>query len=104
MARDHLSLDIYGARLDRTDTLNGFKETSYELTPAVGTYLGDHGRLKGLFSLFLMESDVDGKTLDPDNQDDLIRLGLSLGWDDRDSWRSPRRGWQNELEVWRTNR
>jgi outer membrane protein assembly factor BamA len=49
-----------------------------------------------------MESDVDGKTLDPDDQDNLVRLGLSLGWDTRDSWRFPRRGWQNELELWRT--
>jgi len=102
IAGDHLSLDVFAARLSRRDTLNGFKETSYELTPAVGTYLGDHGRVKGLFSLFEMTSDVDGKTLDPDNQDLLARFGASFGWDTRDSWRSPRRGWQNELEVWRT--
>jgi outer membrane protein insertion porin family len=102
MGGDHLSLDVYGARLSRTDTLNGFKETSYELTPAVGTYIGDHGRLKGLLSLFRMDSDVDGKTLEADNEDLLMRLGVSLGWDTRDSWRSPRRGWQNELEIWRT--
>jgi outer membrane protein assembly factor BamA len=102
MAADHLSLDVYAARLGRTDTLNGFKETSYELTPAVGTYLGEHGRLKGMFSLFEMKSDVDGKTLDPDNQDFMARFGVSAGWDTRDSWRLPRRGWQNELEVWRT--
>ena len=99
---DHVSLDVYGARLSRRDTLNGFEETSYELTPAVGTYLGEHGRLKGLFSLFEMKSDVDGKTLDPDNQDLLARFGVSAGWDTRDSWRLPRRGWQNELELWRT--
>ena len=100
---NHLSLDVYAARLTRTDTLNGFKETSYELTPAVGTYLGEHGRLKGMFSLFSMGSDVDGKTLDPDNHDTLPRFGLSIGWDTRDSWRLPRRGWQNELELWRTS-
>jgi outer membrane protein insertion porin family len=99
---NHLSLEVYGARLSRRDTLNGFEETSYELTPSVGTYLGDHGRMKGLFSLFEMKSDVDGKTLDPDNQDLLARFGVSFGWDTRDSWRLPRRGWQNELEVWRT--
>jgi len=99
---DHVSLDVYGARLSRRDTLNGFEETSYELTPAVGTYLGEHGRLKGLFSLFEMKSDVDGKTLDPDNQDTLPRVGASIGWDTRDSWRFPREGWQNELELWYT--
>jgi outer membrane protein insertion porin family len=99
---NHLSLEVYGARLSRTDTLNDFKETSYEFTPEVGTYLGEHGRLEGKFSLFRMESDVHGKTLSPDNSDVLPRLGVSLGWDTRDSWRFPRRGWQNELELWRT--
>ncbi len=100
---NHVSFDFYGARLNRTDTLNDFKETSYEFTPTVGTYLGEHGRLVGKFSLFRMKSDVSGKTLSPDNEDVLPRLGVSLGWDTRDSWRFPRRGWQNELELWRTS-
>jgi outer membrane protein insertion porin family len=99
---NHVSFDFYGARLKRTDTLNDFKETSYEFTPSVGTYLGKHGRLDGKFSLFRMKSDVDGKTLDPDNEDVLPRLGASVGWDTRDSWRFPRRGWENELELWYT--
>jgi len=99
---NHVSFDFNGARLNRFDTLNDFEETSYEFTPWVGTWLGDHGRLAGKFSLFRMKSDVDGKTLDPDNEDTLPRLGFSVGWDTRDSWRFPSRGWQNELEVWRT--
>jgi outer membrane protein assembly factor BamA len=45
---------------------------------------------------------VAGKTLDPDNEDELVRLSLTLGYDNRDSWRDPRRGWKNELEVIRT--
>ncbi len=69
----------------------------------MGRYLGKHGRLAGKFSLFQMGSDVDGKTLDPDNHDILPRLGASVGWDTRDSWRFPRSGWQNELEVWYTS-
>ena len=99
---NHVSIDFYGARLSRTDTLNDFKETSYEFTPTVGTWFGTHGRLNGKFSLFRMKSDVDGKTLDPDNEDALPRLGASVGWDTRDSWRFPLRGWQNELELWYT--
>ncbi len=99
---DHVSLNFRGARLSRADELNEFKETSYEFTPQVGRYLGEHGRLKGKFSLFRMESDVDGKTLAPDNHDTLPRLGASFGWDSRDSWRFPRGGWLNEVELWRT--
>jgi outer membrane protein insertion porin family len=99
---NHTTFDFYGARLSRTDTLNGFKETSYEFSPELSRYLGQHGRLEGKFSLFRMKSDVDGETLDPDNQDTLPRLGAAVGWDTRDSWRFPRQGWQNELELWYT--
>jgi outer membrane protein assembly factor BamA len=102
LPRNHTTLDFYGARLKRSDTLNDFKETSYEFTPELSRYLGRHGRLEAKFSLFRMHSDVDGKTLDPDNLDTLPRVGASLGWDTRDSWRLPRRGWQNELELWYT--
>ena len=99
---DHVSLNFRGARLSRADELNGFQETSYEFTPQVGRYVGKHGRLKGKFSLFRMTSDVDGKTLSPDNHDTLPRLGASFGWDTRDSWRFPSTGWLNEVELWRT--
>lgn len=99
---DHVSLNFRGARLSRFDELNGFQETSYEFTPQVGRYVGEHGRLKGKFSLFRMKSDVDGKTLSPDNSDQMARLGASFGWDTRDSWRFPRTGWLNEIEVWNT--
>jgi outer membrane protein insertion porin family len=49
-----------------------------------------------------MESDTAGITLSPDNEDNLLRLGAAFGWDTRDSWRNPRRGWQNEIELWHT--
>ncbi len=99
---NHMSVDVYGAHLVRDDTLRGFEETSDELMPGLGTYLGNHGRLRGRLALLRMRSDVDGITLTPDNDDTLVRLGVAVGWDNRDSWRSPHRGWQNELEVWRT--
>lgn len=99
---DHVSLNFRGARLSRYDELNEFQETSYEFTPQVGRYVGEHGRLKAKFSLFRMKSDVDGKTLSPDNDDQLSRFGASFGWDTRDSWRFPRTGWLNEIEVWNT--
>lgn len=102
MAGDHVSLDVYAARLERDDTLNGFREQSHEFTPSVGRYLGPHGRLAGTLSLLRMEADVPGKTLSPDDVDQLVRLGVSLGWDTRDRWDSPRRGWLNELELTRT--
>ena len=102
VAGNHLGFDVFGARYERTDALRGFEETSEELTPELGTWLGDRGRLRGKLSLFRMRSDTDGVTLSPDNDDLLVRLGVAVGWDSRDSWRNPTRGWQNELEVWKT--
>jgi len=99
---NHVSFDFYSARLTRPDKLNEFEETSYEFNPTLGRFFGRHGRLKGWLSFFRMESDVDGKTLSPDNQDLLARTGASVGWDDRDSWTLPRRGWRNELSLVRT--
>ena len=99
---NHRSFDFYGARYTRPDVLRGFEETSYEFTPEVGTWTSDHGWARAKFSYFEMKSDTAGITLSPDNQDQLLRLGASFGWDTRDSWRDPRRGWQNEIELWHT--
>jgi outer membrane protein assembly factor BamA len=99
---NHVSGGLYFAHLRRHDELNQFEETSDEISPRLGTYLGEHGRLNGMFSLFRMRSDTPGKTLSDDNEDLLLRVGASAAWDTRDSWRSPRRGWQNEVELWRT--
>jgi outer membrane protein assembly factor BamA len=96
------SLGVFFARRDREDELRAFREKSDELTVQTGRYFGDHGRGEVGFSYFRMRSDVDGITLTPDNDDTLLRVGAILGWDTRDSWRNPRTGWQNELEVWRT--
>jgi outer membrane protein insertion porin family len=99
---NHFGLAISYASLDRRDELNDFRERSDQLTPQVSTYVGRYGRLRGIFDYLGMTSDVDGKTLSPDNRDDLFRLGCALGYDSRDSYRRPTRGWQNEVQVLRT--
>ena len=99
---NHRSFDFYGARYTRPDELRGFEETSYEFTPELGTWIGDHGWARAKFSYFEMKSDTAGITLSPDNEDQLLRLGAAFGWDTRDSWRNPRRGSQSEIELWRT--
>jgi outer membrane protein insertion porin family len=99
---NHVSFEFFGGKRDRADTLNGFEEDSWEFAPKLGTWLGRHGRLQGSLTLFQMKSDVDGKTLDADNDDHFRRVGATLGYDTRDSWRDPRRGWKNELEIVRS--
>ena len=72
------------------------------MTLKAGTYVGDHGRLLGRASRLVMESDVPGHTIDPDNEDELRSLWATVGWDSRDSYREPRHGWQCELEMGKT--
>ena len=99
---DHNSFDLYAAHLIRNDILRGFKEASQEFTPEVGTALSDHSWVRAKFSAFQMSSDTGGITLNPDGQDQLYRLGGAIGWDTRDSWINPRKGFKNEIEVWHT--
>ncbi len=98
----HLSLDLTMSHMNRLDKVLDFKETSDEVTPWIGFYLGKNGRIKAGFSYFRMESDTDGITISPENADNLYRLGLSLGWDSRDSWRNPHQGWFNEIMAMKT--
>ncbi|HET7292299.1 MAG TPA: BamA/TamA family outer membrane protein [Vicinamibacteria bacterium] len=98
----HGSFKATGGHRERSDLVRGFEETSDELTLESGVYLGESGRAALALSHLRMRSDTSGITLSPDNDDSLYRVGLSLGLDTRDSWRNPRSGWQNELELWRT--
>jgi outer membrane protein insertion porin family len=102
IAGDHVSLDARIAHLQRQDELNQFKETSDELTVWVRRYFGDYGRIGGALSYLSMNSDVASKTLSSSNTDQLFRVGASIGFDSRNSWRSPRRGWETEIAGWRT--
>jgi outer membrane protein insertion porin family len=102
IAGNHRSFDFYGARYTRPDELRGFEEESFEFTPEAGTWFGEAGWARVKFSYFEMKSDTAGALLSDDGSDNLLRIGGSVGWDTRDSWRNPRRGWQNELELWRT--
>ncbi len=94
---NHFSIDALLSDYRRYDTLNEFNEHSREITPWFGLYIRDNGRLAGTISWFQMNSDRDGITISPDRRDDYIRLGIKGGFDNRDSWRNPHRGWNNEL-------
>lgn len=95
----HLSLDLDVSHLTREDKLNEFDEMSDEASPWVGRYVGDKGRIKGLVGYFHMDSNVDGITISESNSDHFLRLGASVGYDSRDSWRNPHIGWEHELQM-----
>jgi outer membrane protein insertion porin family len=96
---NHIGLELRASRLSRTQVILDFQEDSYELSPWVGAWWGKHGRIAGSVGWFQMNSDSTGRTLDADNQDNFLRIGGRLGWDDRDSWRNPHRGWWHELQL-----
>lgn len=98
----HVGLEGRLAHLERFDTLNEFDETSNELRLEPSRFLGQRGRLRGLFQVLTVASDRPGVTLSPTNEDLLVTLGASIGWDTRDAWNNPRGGWLNEVLVSKT--
>jgi len=102
IAANHLSVELDLNRIERDNVLDEFGETAFEFTPRVGSYIGNAGRASLLFSYMQIESDEPGHTLSLSNRDQLVRLGGSLGFDTRDSWGDPHRGWLNEIELIRT--
>jgi outer membrane protein insertion porin family len=101
--KNHDSVGLALAHRERPDELRGFFENSDEATAKLGRYFGTHGRGSLNVSYLRMRSNEPGITLEPDDEDHLFRLGFSLGIDTRDSWRNPRSGWQNQVQVWRTS-
>jgi outer membrane protein insertion porin family len=99
---NHISLNLDSNRLVREQEILQFEEESWNVTPWVGTWIGQSGRLAGTFSWLQMNADKPDRTLDPDNQDNLFSAGFRVGYDHRDSWRNPHNGWWNELQVLKT--
>jgi outer membrane protein assembly factor BamA len=101
---NHLSVELDVARIERENVLDGFKETTFEFSPWLGMYRGDRGRLRFGLSYFQVESSEVGHTLSADNVDRIFRAGASAGYDSRDSWGDPHRGWLNQLQVIKSGR
>jgi len=101
-AGEHLSYVLEVFRRDRANKVDGYEEKAYELNLSLGSYLGENGRLGTRFSYMSIESDTAGITLSDDDHDNLLTLGLSIGYDTRDNYIAPRRGWWAELEASKT--
>jgi outer membrane protein insertion porin family len=99
---NHVSMTMFAAHILRDDDVRDFDETSDEISPWVGTYVGRSGRLRAGYSYFRMKSDQDGITLSDDNTDSFHRLGAAAGYDTRDSWVNAHRGWDSEVQTFRS--
>lgn len=98
-AGNHLSYKLEVYRRDRVNELDAFNEKATEVYLQIGSFIGDTGRAGVRFSYVGIESDSLGRTLSPDNHDHTPALGAFIGYDSRDRWDDPHRGWWTELEV-----
>lgn len=98
-ADDHYSIELGGSRAVRQDELNDFEQTSTEGFVGLGTYIGEFGRgyLSGRY--LEIQADQPGKTLSSTNADEMFIVTSTIGYDNRDRYEDPHRGWQNELLV-----
>ena len=99
---NHISFELDLSLIERDNELDGFGETAFEFSPRIGTYIGQAARASVVVSNLHIKSDRPGHTLSSTNRDRLVQLGVALGYDTRDSWGDPHRGWLNEIEVIKT--
>jgi outer membrane protein assembly factor BamA len=99
ISENHLSVRFEFFQRDRFNQLDQFNEIASEGTLRIGSYLGEYGRIGGRFSFISIRSDSAGRTLSASNRDNVPTLGFFVGYDSRDLWSNPHRGWQNEFEI-----
>jgi len=98
-AGNHLSYTLEVTQQDRRNKLDDFNEISTEINVLISSYLGEQGRIGGRFSFLSVKSDSIGRTLSADRRDNLPTIGFFVGYDSRDLWSNPHRGWWNQFEV-----
>lgn len=103
VAGNHVSYQVQYFRRDRRNELDDFHEIANEPDVRVGSFIGERGRIGVRAGLRSIHSDRDGVTLSPDHTDNIPSVGVFLGYDTRDIWSNPGRGWWNEFEIGRSN-
>ncbi len=93
VAGNHLSYRLDFHHRERKNELDNFAEVSTEINLRLGSYVGDHGRIGGHFNFLSLGSDTAGTTLSANNRDNTPSLAFFIGYDSRDFWTSPHRGW-----------
>lgn len=102
-AGNHLSYAVRYLHRDRPNELDDFKEDSNELEARFGSFIGASGRVGVRAAFATLGSDSPGVTLSPDNRDEIVGAGVFFGYDTRDIWSRPGRGWWNEVDIARTD-
>lgn len=96
---DHIGYDLKYSHRDRRNELFGFNELSDEVFLEIAGRLGKRGRAGVPISFQSIKSDADGKTLDPDNRDNMLSVGGFIGYDSRDLISNPHSGWYSGIDA-----
>ena len=96
---NHVSAGVVAFHQTRRNNLLDFEQTSDMVALNTGKYIGETGRLRIDGGFYGVGSDMPNKTLDPDNYDELWYGAITLGYDNRDSWRVPHEGWDNDINL-----
>ena len=84
---------------NRQNTLFDYEEIADEIYFTLSTPIGSDSRFGGRVFFHGIESDTPGITLSGDDLDNVLTLGLFIGYDSRDLWSNPTSGWWNEVEI-----
>jgi outer membrane protein insertion porin family len=96
---DHIGYDLKYSHRDRKNELYDFGEVADEVFLQVVGRLRRRGRLGMLGSFQSLKSDADGKTLSPDNRDNILSVGFAVRYDSRDFLSNPRNGWNSGFDI-----
>jgi outer membrane protein assembly factor BamA len=96
---NHLGYEFMYFHRDRRNELFEFDEVSDEFFLTLQSYIRHNGRIGGSFSHEIIRSDVSGRTISPDNKDNVSTIGFFLGYDSRDLASNPSTGWWNEIAI-----
>ncbi len=99
IAGNHFSVRFEFYQRDRFNDLDDFNEIASEANLQIGSFIGEYGRIGGRLGFLSIKSDSAGRTLATSNRDNLPTLGFYIGYDSRDLWSNPHRGWHNEFEI-----
>jgi outer membrane protein assembly factor BamA len=96
---NRIGYDLQYFHRDRRNELYKFGETADEIFLILHGHLGKNGRIGLLSSYQYLGSDTKGKTLAPDNRDNIVSLGVLVGYDSRDLKSNPHSGWDSYIDV-----
>lgn len=86
-------------RRDRRNELFDFEEIANEIYLTLTAFRRERGTAGIIASYEDIKSDEAGRTLSPDNRDRVASAGVFTGYDSRDLWSNPSRGWWNEFTI-----